>query len=641
MCPAVTHVRPGLPFVPEGSEKPMSAFLLRSVCVACLITAAPVLADENPKDLIVITAARAPTPILKTGQSVAVLDAETIENKQSLNLGELLALTPSVTISQNGGLGTVATTRIRGAESDHTLYVLDGVRLADPTQIGGNTNAGLLLAGDIERMEVVRGPFSTLWGSGAIGGVVSLTSRSVTRPLEGRISVEGLDDYGAARLSLGGRQDKLDWRISLGRTKEADLSALKSGSEIDTFSQNHYRIGLGYRFDDRQSVSFSALRTRSHTDYDNFGDTGDYGNALQSIYSLGYRFKGERLSHQVSLSQADSERHDYSGTDSETLNGDGTVRTLDYVGALEAGANTRLVFGASHEQAEATYQAYGGPVMDKDVTTNSLFVQASHDFTEAFNLTGSLRHADHETFGGHTLGHVSAAYLITPDLVLRASFGQGFNAPSLYQLYSDSGQPLLQPEEAESGEIGVDYYLPARRARFSVTAFTRDTKNQIAYVNCYEAYIALCDDRGAWGGYYANRARSEAEGFELEFEGDLTPQTRLRANYSHVIAKDATTDIDLPRRPRHLGNIDITHDFTPDFNVGLGLRYAGSTRDSDFSTRVLKPYGLVDLRASYRVRERFTVYGRIENLGDKDYETAGGYSVAGRRLWLGVRADLF
>ncbi|MEM9965076.1 MAG: TonB-dependent receptor [Asticcacaulis sp.] len=622
----------------------MSHTLLRTVCAAALIAAAPVaFADqaENPKETIIVTATRAPTPILKTGQSVAVLDAATIENKQALNVAELLALTPSATIAQNGGLGTVATTRIRGAESDHTIYVLDGIRLADPTQIGGNINAGLLIAGDIERIEVVRGPFATLWGSGAVGGVVSLSSKSVTRPLEGRFSLEGLEDYGAVRLSLGGKQDKLTWRLAAGRTKESDLSALKSGTEIDTFSQNQYRLGLGYAISDALAVTLSALRTRSHSDYDNFGDTGDYGNVLESIYSLGYRFTGANMTHALSLSQVDSERHDYSGTDVENLNGKGKVRTFDYTGTAHLSDVTRLVFGASHEQSEATYQAYGGPVMDKDVSIDSLFVQASHDFTDAFNLTASLRYADHETFGDHTIGHVSASYLVTDNLVLRASFGQGFNAPSLYQLYSDTGNPDLAPEKAESGEIGVDYYLTARRARLSLTAFKRETKNHFTYINCYEAPIALCDDRGEWGGYYLNRARTEAEGLELEFEGDLTANTRLRANYSHVIAKDAVMDIDLPRRPRHLGNIDITHTVTPDFNIGLGLRYAGSTRDSDFSTTRLKPYGVLDLRAAYKIRERITVYGRVENLGDADYETAGGYSVPGRRLWLGLRADLF
>jgi len=623
----------------------MSPTLFRTVCAASVMMAAASVASadtvENPKDTIVVTVTRLPTPILKTGQSVAVLDSATLKDKQALNIAELLALTPSLTIAQNGSMGTVATARIRGAESDHTLYVLDGVRLADPTQIGGNTNPGLLMAGDIGRIEVVRGPFATLWGSGAIGGVVSLSSKTVTRPLEGTVSLEGLEDYGAARLSLGGKQDRLTWRVAAGRTKDADMSALKIGEEIDSFSQNQYRIGLGYDLTERQSLSLSALRTRSHNDYDNFGDTDDYGNTLESVYSLGYRFKGDVLTHALSVSQVDSTRHDYSGAGVENLSGEGTVRNFDYTGTARLSDITRLVFGASHEQAEATYQAYGGPVMDREVSIDSLFVQASHDFTDAFNLTASLRYADHDTFGDYTIGHVSGSYVVADTLVLRASYGQGFNAPSLYQLYSDSGNPELGAEKANSGEFGVDYYLPARRARLSLTAFKRETKNQITYVNCFEAPIALCDDRGEWGGYYLNRARSEAKGLELEFEGDLTDTTRLRANYSRVISKDAVTGIDLARRPRDLGNIDITQTITPDFTVGLGLRYAGSTRDSDFSATRLKPYGVLDLRAAYQVHQRFAVYGRVENLGDADYETAGGYSVPGRRLWLGIRADLF
>ncbi|ESQ79819.1 hypothetical protein AEYBE204_08210 [Asticcacaulis sp. YBE204] len=620
--------------------------LLTGVSLAALL-ASPVLADdtENPKDII-ITATRAPTPVIKSGVSVDVLDAETIRNKQSLSVVDLIATTPSATISQNGGLGTVATLRVRGAEGDHTLYILDGIRLADPTQIGGGLNAGLLTTGDISRIEVVRGPLSTLWGSRALGATVNLTTVQATDSLSGDVSVEGGDAYGAIRAGIGGTYDKLSWRVFAAYLGDDNVSAYKYGSETDKFTQNHLRVTLDYKISDAHSLKFRAAKTRSHNDYDGFapptyafGDTKDYGNTNEGLYSLGYQYKGETVTHAVSVSRTDTERHDYDGTNFETLNGEGKVTTFDYTGTAKLSDATRFVFGATHEKAEIDYSSFGGPVLSRDATLDSAFVQISHDFTEAFNVTGSVRYDDHSRFGGQTIGHLSASFRASDNLVLRGSVGQGFKAPSLYQLYSEYGNTNLKAEKADSAEIGLDYFLPAQNARLSLTAFARKTENQIDFASCFGSTHPLCPTRPF--GFYDNIAQTKAEGVELEYVGDLTASTHLRANYSHVTSKNDLTGAKLPRRPRDLANIDVTQDITPAITLSLGLRYAGKTTESAFSTRQLESYTLADLRGSWTINERVTVFGRVENLIDEDYETAADYGTPGRRLWVGVRANFF
>lgn len=618
--------------------------LLCGVAFAALLTS-PVLAEdaENPKEVI-ITATRAPTLVIKSGVSVDVLDAETIRNKQSLSLVDLIATTPSATISQNGGLGTAATLRIRGAEGDHTLYILDGIRLADPTQIGGGLNAGLLTTGDISRIEVVRGPLSTLWGSRALGATVNLTTVQATDALSGDVSVEGGDSYGALRAGIGGTYNKLSWRVFAAHLSDDDVSAYKYGNETDKFEQNHLRVALDYKISDAHALKFRAAKTRSHNDYDgylsvppySFGDTQDYGNTNEGLYSLGYQYKGERVTHAVSVSRTDTERHDYDGTNFETLNGRGKVTTLDYTGTAKLSDATHFVFGATHEESEIDYSSYGGPVLSRDATLDSAFVQVSHDFTQAFNLTGSVRYDDHSRFGGQTIGHLSGSVRAADNLVLRGSVGQGFKAPSLYQLYSEYGNTNLKAEKANSAEIGLDYFLPAQNARLSLTAFARKTENQIDFASCFGSTHPLCPTRP--NGFYDNIARTKAEGLELEYVGDLTATTHVRANYSHVTSKNDLTGAKLPRRPRDLANADLTQDITPAINVSLGLRYAGKTTESAFSTRQLDSYTLADLRGAWTINERFTVFGRIENLTDEDYETAADYGTPGRRLWLGVRA---
>lgn len=612
--------------------------LLSGISVAALL-ASPAFAEEAPTD-IVVTATRAPTAIIKTGQSLSVLDAADIREKQALSLPDILVTTPSVTLSQNGGTGTAATLRVRGAEGDHTLYVLDGIRLSDPTQIGGGLNAGLLLTGDIDRIEIVRGPLSTLWGSRAIGATVSLTTRQATRPFEADAALEGAEDAASVRAGIGGKADKLNWRLFAAHLNDSHLSAYKDGSETDKFEQNHLRLSLDYAVNDAHTLKLRAARTRSHNDYDgylpdySFGDTKDYGNTLESLYSLAYQYSGEAVTGTLSLSQTDSERHDYDSTDYETLNGKGKVTTLDYTGTYRLSDTLRLVYGATAERSEIDYSSYGGPLLSRDADLNSVFVQGAFDLTPAFTLTASVRYDDHSRFGGQTIGHLSMSYR-TGNLVFRGSVGQGFKAPSLYQLYSDYGNDALKAEKADNGEIGLDWFATPEH-RLSLTAFTRKTENQIDFASCFGSMHPLCATRPY--GFYDNIAETEAKGIEADYEGRLTASTVLRANYSHIDAKDSLTGAKLPRRPRDLANIDLVQTLTPALTVGLGVRYAGATTESAYSSYRLKAYTVADLRADWAVTDRVSLYGRIENLTDTDYETAAQYSTPTRRLWLGVRA---
>lgn len=620
--------------------------LYSSVAIAALL-ALPAQAEESLKEVIV-TVTRAPTPLIKTGQSVSVLDEATIVEKQTLSVADLLVTTPSLAVAQSGGLGTSATARIRGAESDQTLYILDGIRLSDPSQVGGGSNLGLITTGDLSRIEVVRGPLSTLWGSRALGGVVNLSSKAPSKALEADVAIEGLEAYGAARAGIGGTTGGLSWRVFAARLKDDDVSAYKFGEETDSFSQNTLRLSLDYRFNDAHALKFRALNRRSHNDYDGypapdymFGDTDDYGNTTEGVYGLGYEFTGYggAFTSTLSLSQAKTERHDYDGTDFETVAATGTVDTLDYSGTMRLSDTTRLVFGASHERSEMDYSSYGGPVLSKAATINSVFVQGTHDFSDAFNVTGSVRFDDHDAYGGQTIAHLSARYALTPALNLRGSVGQGFKAPSLYQLYSEYGNTELEPEKAVSTEVGLDYYFQSRNARASVTIFGRETENQIDFASCFGSSHPLCPTRPF--GYYDNIAETTGRGIELEFSGELTQSAQIRAQYSHVVSENALTDADLPRRPRHMASVEVTQKVGPDLTLGLGVRHASEAFDSAFATEPMAAYSLIEARASYRISNTVTVYGRVENLSDEDYETVAGYGTPGRRLWLGLRADLF
>jgi vitamin B12 transporter len=630
--------------------KPMKKIIFSSTALLAFVpftVYAETPKTEDPQSEIVVTALRASTPLIKTGQSIDILDAKLISEKQTPSLAALLTLTPSLAISQNGGLGTSASARIRGAESDQTLYILDGIRLSDPSQVGGGNNLGLMTCTDLSRIEVVRGPLSTLWGSRAIGGVVNLISRKPTKPLEANLTLQGLDDYHSFNLGLGGKLDKLSYRLSASNVRDNGVSAFKGGSETDEFKQNSLRLSTDYTLNEAHKLTLQASKTRSLNAYDGFapptfafGDTGDYGRTDEQHLALGYRFSGpeDAITAALSLSRTMVDRNDFSGSGFQTVDARGVVDMVDFIGTAKLTQRLKSVFGLSHERSDIKFSSFGGPILKRQADLASGFVQLSFDPYEALNLTGSLRYDDHSTFGGQTLGHISTSYSVSDSLRLRASIGQGFKVPSLFQLYSEFGNEALKPETALSTEVGFDIYMPSQKSVFGVTLFERETKNQIDFQSCFRSTDPRCVSRPR--GFYNNIIRTRALGYELDYKLNLGDKTKVRANYSRLSAKNDITKADLPRRPKVLANIDVTHDVTEALTLGIGVRYSGSTTDSSFSSARLKAYGLVDLRASYKVSQSLSLFGRLENATDIDYETAKGYGTAGQRLWLGIRASL-
>ncbi|MFP1129721.1 TonB-dependent receptor plug domain-containing protein [Asticcacaulis sp. W401b] len=604
--------------------------LLCGVAFAALLTS-PALADDAPQEVIV-TLTREPVALSKVGQSVTTFDAAAIERSQSVYLKDLIALTPSVSISQTGGPGQAGTARFRGAESDRSLFIVDGVKLGDPSMIGGGLNLGLLALNDAERVEILRGPLSTLWGSQAIGGVVSVTTRTPQAPFEAQGSLEGLDEYVVGKAGIGGKTGPLSWRLAASYIDDDGVSSLRGGVEKDGFTQKHLNAYVHYALSETSGLRARLARTESDYDFDGYNkefqlaDTRDTGFQNENLASLGYythSFDGA-LKQTFTLSYSTTKRSTSDLANATAYPFEGRQTSFDYTGALALSETSKLVFGASSERSQAIASG-----LNKRVTLNGLFAQLRQDVTPALTVNASLRYDDHSVFGGNTIAQVAVAYALSPSVVLRSSLGQGFKAPSLYQLYDGwSGNLKLKPEEATNLDVGVDYY-GTNDSRIGVSLFGRKTDNQIDY------------DLSSFR--YGNIARTKAYGIELEGETRLTQSVRLSGNYSHIIARDdartsATFRNDLGRAPRHLGNASVEWQATEALELGASVRYAGKSFENIYNTRRLDAYTLLDLRASYALNDTVALFGRVENATDEDYETAANYGSVGRRLWLGVRA---
>ncbi|MDR3509325.1 MAG: TonB-dependent receptor, partial [Caulobacteraceae bacterium] len=597
----------------------------------------------------------------RIGQSVTVLDHQTIEKAQVVVITDLLVRTPGVSFSRNGGVGEATSLRIRGAESDQTVVVIDGVKLNDPSQAGGGYNFGNLLTGDISRIEVLRGAQSTLWGSQAIGGVVNIVTTEPARPLEASLDAEGGSmSTHSVRAGIGGAGQRLTWRLAANDYSTSGVSAYRYGRESDGYANTGASGRANLKLIDGVSLDLRAVYSRGRNPFDGypapayvFADDAEYGltKDLLAYGGINIDLFGGRLRNRIAYDYTRTDRQNYDpaqAVTTKTFDARGETRRVEYQGAADLIGNWGAIFGAEHEEASmraaspSPYDPNPAP-QGGSTRTDSVYLQAQGGLAPGLTLTAGLRHDDHSTFGGKTLGQVAAAWSLNRGAtVLRASLGQGFKAPTLYQLYSPYGNLTLKPEQANSWDAGVEQALFGGAVRASATYFGRRTTNQIDFFTCTGGADPLCGSgASARYGYYANTARTKAQGVELAASSRIGALA-LSGNYTWT---DARNDVSgsandgkrLARRPEHQANLSADWIWPVKLSTGLAVRYVGDSFDDAANRTLIKAYALVDLRAAYPIRKGFEVYGRIENLVDQHYETTHDYGSPGRAAYLGLR----
>jgi vitamin B12 transporter len=611
---------------------------------------------------LVVTANRSPQESERVGQSITVLDAGAIKASQSVDISTLLAQTPGVSFSRNGGVGGSTSVRIRGAEGDHTVVVIDGVKLNDPSTAGGGYNFANLLAGDIGRIEILRGAQSTLWGSQAIGGVVNIVTAQAEEPFEGSLTAEGGSmGTGYLRAAAGGKTDRVTWRLAGGRYETDGISSYRLGQEKDGYDNTGFSGRAVVRATDAISFDLRGVYSKGRNEFDGFpppnfafGDTPEYGETEEFVGYVAVNldlFDGalqNRLAYGYTQTDRQNFNPDQAVTD-VTFDARGENRRWEYQGVWTINDAWTATFGGEIEDSKmrsaspSAFDPNPAPISAK-AGIDGIYAQVQGEVVAGLTLTAGLRRDSHDTFGDKTLGQLAAAWSLNDgNTILRASFGQGFKAPTLYQLYSEYGNTALAPEEADGWDAGVEQRL-FDRFMVRATYFDRDTTNQIDFVSCTAAITnPLCFVNGIRrSGVYDNTARTKAHGVELEGSADLGP-LQVLANYTWTDTEnDSAGNVNrgkqLTRRPEHQANIQATYSWANEASLGAAIRYVGASFDNAGNTYVLQSYTLLDLRASYPVNDTFEVHGRVENAFDDEYETTRNYGSPGRGVYVGVRA---
>ncbi|WP_084583363.1 TonB-dependent receptor plug domain-containing protein [Sphingomonas azotifigens] len=612
----------------------MQFFKLSLAATALL---APLAAHADPEDdRIIVVASGVAQRADTVGRSVTIVERDEIEQRQTVALSDLLATLPGITVVRNGGLGTTTALSIRGAQSDQTLVLIDGVRVNDPSSTGGAYNFASLLAGSVERVEVLRGPSSVIWGSQAIGGVVNVTTLQGSQGLHVRANAEG-GSFGTfnGNAAIAGGNDRVTAGLTAGYLATDGISAAANGKEADGYRQVGATGNVQVKLADGLALDLRGYYADSKVDLDGyapptyaFGDTGDYAKT-QELYGyagLTNQAFGGALRSRLGVTLTDIHRDGYNADSTISYRYRGRAERYAYQGDATLAQQLRLVFGAEHEESRIRYDEGFGSTARRSVGITSVYGQAIVTPVAPVTITAGVRNDDHDQFGSHWTWNADVAVRATADTLLHASYGEGFKAPTLYQLYSAYGFAGLQPETAKSYEAGVRQTLAGGKVTLGGTWFHRDADNQIDYNFATSTY------------YNLNKTR--AEGIELEGLLQPVPALTVRANFTHVYAENRSAGAlgkDLPRRPRDTGSVSADYRFPFGLAVGGTVTMVGdSFNDAGNATRI-DGYALAGVRAEMPVTKRLSVYGRVDNVGDVRYQQITGYGTYGRAATGGVR----
>ncbi|WP_188112421.1 TonB-dependent receptor domain-containing protein [Salinicola aestuarinus] len=585
-----------------------------------IATASGAVAAQQRLDDIQVTANRLVQTQTEVLASTSVIERADIERSQASSLVELLQGRAGIELARNGGRGNTTSLFMRGTNSNHTLVLVDGQRIASPTD--GSINWEFLPVAAIERIEIVRGPRASAYGADAIGGVINVFTRHATDPgqhatLELRAGEESHQQQTGWFSSVQG-----DTRFSalIDHDKSDGFSARDDGSDDDGFAQNTGQLSLSHAFGEAADLDVSLLRSKTRYDYDDCSGSDDC------------RGKGEQLLANAALTSHLSETWDMVVTAGQSresrrqiVDGDSTGRTATRRDDFGIAHRFQLDAGGAALGVDYRHEALtdGASSYPRDARENYGLYANTHQRYGRHALSAGARYDDDQRFGDATTGNVAYAFDLTTRQQVGASYATAFKAPSFLELYGPYGNnPDLDAEESETTE--VFWRLNAERWHLGLTAFDTHIDDLISYTGPNFAPI--------------NVDRARIRGVELT-TGWQSGGLSLDASLTHQNPEDRAADQRLLRRARTYGRLDADYAFAA-YDLGATLRSAGDRRD----VKVASPgqthtagYGVVDLRGSWSVTPAVTLLAKLDNAFDRDYQLVDGYNTQGRYFEAGVR----
>jgi vitamin B12 transporter len=620
------------------------------LCAAYAAVPANAAEDDKKKNSggllpeTVVTATRMTTPSRTVGSAITVISREDLERRQIRFVSDALRRVPGVSVNRSGGFGSFTGLRLRGAEANQTLVLIDGVEANDPA-LGSRYDFGELLVSDIERIEILRGPQSALYGSDAVGGVVNIITRRGKGGLAIRASVEGgAFETVQSKASISGGGKRYDLTLSGAYFSTGGISAAseeRGNTENDSFRNGTVGATASIRPLDNLDISLTGRWQKGKLDTDGFGTAAvDDSSFTRSVERFGRAdvkltlFDGKwahKIAGELFENDLENEGGAFGASSSNGLRRKfqyQTDLTLEAPKFLES--THALTFGVDSEREEVlTKNAFS--TVDRALDTVSIYGNYQIGLWDRLFLSGGGRFDSNDIFEDAATFRTTAA-LQFPETgtKLHGSVGSGVKNPTVFELFgftsTFSGNPNLKPEESLGFDVGVEQTLLDGRITGDVTFF----------------YNRIDDLILGFGNTAVNQdGSSHIKGIEFSGKAKIVSGLSLDASYTWMIAEDANDKL-LVRRPRHMASLNLHYEFLEKqrARIDIGLRYNGDQRDIDFSTFdpvTLDDHVLLDIAAAYRASDTVEFFLRGENLLDQEYEEVFSFGTPGIGVFAGMR----
>ncbi len=615
--------------------------------------------EEIDLDKIVVTPTSTEENVSSTGSSVSVLSGKLLERRGIYSVKDALKEDSSIDIIQAGSYGGSASIFLRGANSGQTRMMIDGIRVYDPISPNAAFDPAFLSLDNVDRIEIVKGPQSSLYGSDAIGGVINvITKKGEGSPKISLFEEGGTYDTHREGSEINGAKDKLHFAFSNSHLRSEGLSKASKwygNSERDSYENLSYALRLDYDFSNALSLGLINRFTYAKYSYDDSGGVGGddpnrNGWTKQNISSVFLKHKvNDSFEHKLQLSWMGSFRRDLDESDSVDLNEylrdwyNGQTQQADWQGNYKVSEFDTVVAGFNflRERGESYYYSVD-PVFGTSESvfpkryawTKGYFIENKVNFEDKFTSTLAYRLEDHSRFNIHNTFKVDSMYKVDRiNTKIKSSFGTGFKAPTLYQLYVPSdpffggGNTNLSPEKSYSYEAGLEQPFFAEKMDVGLTFFHNNYKNLIDAVYNPNTFIVE---------QYKNVSKSRSFGYESQLKLYLFKDFKITGNYTWLDTENKETHLELIRRAKNKADLNFDYKLSTKMDFNLDLRYVGSRFDS--GNIKLKRYFLVGFATYYDITDNFRLYARVENLLDRRYEEIKGYSTPGASLYAGIKA---
>ncbi|MDX4037348.1 TonB-dependent receptor domain-containing protein [Aliarcobacter skirrowii] len=588
--------------------------------VASFLLATNLYSQTTTLETITVTSATKSEQKLKdVTANVDVITAEDIESRKFKTVIEALNSLSGVSISSYGGIGQLTSLFLRGMDSHRTLVLIDGVRYNDITNPQGSANFEHLMINDIERIEVIKGAQSSIWGADASAGVINIITKSAQDGTHGNATVEyGRYNSKTTKANISHKNESFDTKLGITRVDTDGFSAMTpkgekaKNYEDDGYENTSANIKLGYNFNENNRLSGFYEIIDTKVDYDNTpNDNQSVAKTKTHLANINYENKNDIATTNVYANYTDISREYSYGNFDGNVKEYGVKSTVPYLDE-----SSFVTIGADYKEFEHKNN------LNKDYDSKAIFITNTNKFFDDKTIfTQALRYDRYSDFENKTTGKIGIKQYIIDELNISSNYGTGYNVPTIYQLNDITyGNRDLNPEKIKSYDLTVEY------KGFSITYFKTKIENMIN------------SNSNTWV-YEQIEGTSKIKGTEIAYKNEVVEDTFLNLSYTNLSAKNDKDEY-LARRAKNKFNFGVDYYGLKDFHFNINGEYIGTRYDKvNKQGASTGNYTIWNAVVDYDISKNFSTYLKLDNIFNKDYQIVDGYATSQRAAYLGIKAS--